>query len=216
MDIKASLIKSEFENNNRHLAPKTLKMKIKLNLLTLLITSITLSKIVHAQSTETINYNPNLVKDTTKKSINAAAFGKIGQANVNISYHSPGVRNRVIWGGLVPFDEVWVTGAHSATTVEIDKPFMLGDKTIAPGKYALFTIPGDKEWTIIFNTNWQQHLTDDYNIKDDVIRIKVKTVKQNTITERLQYFIKDIGNNKGTIAVAWEKLRVEFNVAIKG
>lgn len=191
-------------------------MKMKLNLLALLIISTALSGIVHAQSTETVNYNPNLIKDTTKKSIYAAAVGKIGQANVNISYHSPGVRKRVIWGGLVPYDEVWVTGAHSATTVEIDKPFILGNKTITPGKYALFTIPADKEWTIIFNTNWQQHLADDYNIKDDVIRIKVKPEMQNDVTERLQYFIKNIGSNKGTIAVAWEKVRVEFNVTIKG
>jgi len=105
-----------------------------------------------------VNYNPNAGVDTTKKSIKSAAIGKIGQANVSINYHSPGVRKRVIWGGLVPFDEVWVTGAHSATTFEINKPFQVADTKIAAGKYALFTIPGESEWTIILNKNWHVFL----------------------------------------------------------
>ena len=183
-------------------------MKLKLNLLTLLITSITLSKIVHAQSTETINYNPNLVKDTTKKSINAAAVGKIGQANVNISYHSPGVRNRVIWGGLVPFDEVWVTGAHSATTVEIDKPFMLGDKTIAPGKYALFTIPGDKEWTIIFNKTWNQWGAYDYKQADDALRVKATATSAKNAAEKFNIAV----DKSGAVTLLWGPQVVSFKV----
>ena len=161
---------------------------------------------------EVISYNPNAQYDSSKKSIKAAAIGKIGSANLTVSYHSPGVRNRVIWGGLVPNNEVWVTGAHSATIIDIDKPFMVGDKKISAGKYALFTIPANDEWTIILNTNYQQHLADDYNAKDDVVRIKVKPSLQNTITERLQYYIKDAGKNKGTIEMAWEKVRVEFAV----
>ncbi len=62
-------------------------------------------------------YNPNLVKDTTKKSIKSMAFAVVKNDSIKINYHSPGVRKRIIWGGLVPFDEVWVTGAHDATTI---------------------------------------------------------------------------------------------------
>ena len=165
--------------------------------------------------TDDISYNPNAKGDTSKRSIKSAAVGKIGSANVTISYHSPGVRKRIIWGGLVPNGEVWVTGAHSATTLETDKSFTIGDTRISAGKYALFTIPGKDEWIIIINKNWEQHLTDDYNLKDDVVRIKVKPEQLNENVERLQYFIEDKKGGKGTIAVAWEKVKVEFSVIIK-
>ena len=71
---------------------------------------------------EDICYNPNLIKDTSKKSIKSSAVGVIGKDSVKIIYHSPGVRKRIIWGGLVPYDEVWVTGAHDATTIEFASP----------------------------------------------------------------------------------------------
>lgn len=172
---------------------------------------------VTAQETkkaEVISYNPNALKDSSKKSIKSAAAGKIGPAKITISYHSPAVRKRVIWGGLVPYDDVWVTGAHSATSITINKPFIIEGKKVAAGKYALFTIPGENQWTVIINKNWQQHLTDDYSAKDDLVRIKIKPLIQDTVTERLQYYIKDAGKNRGKIAVAWEKVRVEFEVVI--
>lgn len=165
-----------------------------------------------AKKSDEVCYNPNLVKDTSKRSIKSAAISKIGQANVTINYHSPGVRKRIIWGGLVPYGEVWVTGAHDATTLEIDREFKVGGKTIPAGKYAFFTIPDKNEWVVIVNKQWKQHLATEYDKKEDVIRIKVKPVKQAKSMERLQYFIKNATGNKGTIAVAWEKLKVEFGV----
>jgi hypothetical protein len=166
-----------------------------------------------AQSGE-VCYNPNLVKDTSKKSINAMAVGVIGSDSVKISYHSPAVRKRIIWGGLVPYDEVWVTGAHDATTIEIAKPFIIGGKEINAGKYALFTIPGKEEWIVIINTKWKQHLASEYDQKEDVVRIKVKSQK-NALTERLQYFVESNKGNSGKIAVAWEKIKIEFPITIK-
>jgi hypothetical protein len=161
-----------------------------------------------------VNYNPNATKDSTKKSIKAAAIGKIGKANITINYHSPAVRKRVIWGGLVPYDDVWVTGAHNATNIVINKPFVFGGKKIPVGKYALFTIPGENEWIVIINKNWEQHLAFDYSQLQDVARISVKPTKRDNTLERLQYFITDKGNNTGTIAMEWEKLRVEFEIRI--
>ncbi|HEY1114962.1 MAG TPA: DUF2911 domain-containing protein [Chitinophagaceae bacterium] len=167
---------------------------------------------VQAQKAEACP-NPNLVKDTTKKSIKSFAEGKIGGATFTINYHSPGVRKRIIWGGLVPFDEVWVTGAHDATTLTVDKDVLLGGIKVAAGKYALFTIPGEKEWTVVINRHWKQHLASEYDQKDDVVRIRVKP-QDNTHTERLQYFIEAGKDKKGTIAVAWEKVRISFPVSV--
>ena len=159
-------------------------------------------------------YNPNLVKDTTKKSIKSMAVQVVGRDSVKITYHSPGVRKRIIWGGLVPFDEVWVTGAHDATTLEIGKPFIIAGKEIAAGKYALFTIPGKKDWTVIINTKWQQHLASEYDEKEDVVRIRVRP-KKHPHTERLQYYIEEKKAGEGIISVAWEKVRIDLPFAIK-
>lgn len=183
--------------------------------LAIICSAATITNAQQEKKVEEICYNPNAKGDTSKRSIKSAAVGKISEANVTINYHSPGVRKRVIWGGLVPYDEVWVTGAHNATNIEVDKEFVVGGKSIPAGKYALFTIPGKSVWTVIINKNWDQHLTDDYVEKDDVVRIKVKSLKQAKSTERLQYYIKNGTGNKGTIAVEWEKLKIEFPLAIK-
>lgn len=159
-------------------------------------------------------YNPNLIKDTTKKSIKSAVVAIMGGDSVKINYHSPGVRGRIIWGGLVPFGEVWVTGAHDATLLEVRKSFIIGDKEIKPGKYAIFTIPGKKEWIVIINSKWKQHLASEYDQAEDIVRITVKP-KKNAHTERLQYFIETESDHKGKIAVTWEKIRIEFPITIK-
>lgn len=169
---------------------------------------------VAAQKTEEVCYNPNLVKDTSKKSIKSMAFTVVKGDSIKINYHSPGVRKRIIWGGLVPFDEVWVTGAHDATTLEMPKAFVVNGKEIPAGKYAFFTIPGEEEWTLIINKNWKQHLATEYDEKEDIVRVKVKPLKVEH-TERLQYFVEVKQDRTGMIAVAWEKLRVTFSFELK-
>jgi hypothetical protein len=178
-------------------------------ILSLALSASVLSAKAQQQKTEEVCYNPNLVKDTTKKSIKSMAFAIHNGDSIKINYHSPAVRKRIIWGGLVPFDEVWVTGAHDATTLEIPKAIIVNGKEIQAGKYAFFTIPGKKEWTLIINKHWKQHLASEYDEKDDVIRVKLKP-KKVTHNERLQYFIEMGKTNSGKIAVAWEKLKIEF------
>jgi len=102
-------------------------------------------------------YKPDLVNG----SIKSQAIGKLGDVEIKISYYSPAVRGRIIWGGLVPFNKVWVTGAHSSTSIEVNRDLVIGDKTVPAGKYAFFTIPGKEDRTIIMNKNWRQHLTKD-------------------------------------------------------
>lgn len=162
------------------------------------------SLLAKAQQNEAVCYNPNLVNDTTKKSIKSMAVAGINGDSITISYHSPGVRKRVIWGGLVPYDEVWVTGAHNATTLSIGKPFIMDGQEIPAGKYAIFTIPGRKEWTVILNRNWEQHLASEYDQRDDVARIKVKPGNGKHL-ERLQYFIDTLKYPDCSITMHWER-----------
>lgn len=169
----------------------------------------TAGETAEVKKADEVCYNPNLVVDTSKKSIKSMAVAVIGGDSIKISYHSPGVRKRIIWGGLVPYDEVWVTGAHDATALETAKDFMIDGKLIPKGKYAIFTIPGKEEWTVIINKKWKQHLASEYDEKDDIVRVKVKP-RENDHTERLQYFIETTKENNGKIAVAWEKIKIEF------
>jgi hypothetical protein len=153
--------------------------------------------------------NPNAIVDTFKKSIPCVTRGTINGANVEINYYSPGVKNRTIWGGLVPYGEVWVTGAHSATNINITKAFSIGNVKVEAGKYAIFTIPGKEEWIFVLNKNYQQHLSDNYKQEEDILRLAVKPISVDAVTERLQYSILD---NK--LVIAWEKVKIEIPIVV--
>ncbi|MFD2247733.1 DUF2911 domain-containing protein [Pontibacter ruber] len=152
--------------------------------------------------------------DTLKGSLKAEAHGMIDDAHLTINYHSPAVRGRNIWGGLVAYNQVWVTGAHSATSLTTDKDITIGGKQLPAGKYALFTIPGENEWTIIINKNWEQHLADDYSEKEDVLRVTVKPEAGAQPQERLRYQIVSEADGKGAINISWDKLKVTVPVAV--
>lgn len=156
-----------------------------------------------------------IAADTTRKSLPKEVHAQVGKAHMTIRYHAPSVRGRTIWGGLVPFDEVWVTGAHAATSLEIDHPVLVGGKEIPSGKYALFTIPGKEKWTIIVNRNWEQHLADEYDSKDDVVRVEVKPELNEKVQERLQYAIVPDGDTRGAIYIRWEKVGVSLPFAVR-
>lgn len=153
--------------------------------------------------------------DTTKGSPHRAVMADIGNAHVHIEYSAPAVRNRVIWGGLVPYDAVWVTGAHRATSINISEDMIIADHALPAGKYAFFTIPGKEKWTVIINKNWQQHLADDYDQKEDVFRFMVTPQYDQPLAERLTYAVQPGNNGEGTISVAWEKWKISFPVKTK-
>src|SRR6476659_2856969 len=77
-------------------------------------------------------------------------------ANLTITYGSPSVKGRKIWGGLVPYDKVWRAGANEATQIETDKDLVVEGKKLPAGKYSLYTIPGENEWQIIINSQTGQ------------------------------------------------------------
>jgi hypothetical protein len=151
--------------------------------------------------------------DTLKKSIPKKAELKVGRAQFRISYYAPSVRGRIIFGGLVPLNEVWVTGAHSATSFEFNVPVTMGGKEIAAGKYAFFTIPGKDSWTIIINKNWEQHLSDDYSETEDVHRFTV-TPTEGTLRERLDYRLEKTSDKELKFVFRWEKVVVSFPIII--
>jgi hypothetical protein len=153
------------------------------------------------------------VKPTKKKvlSPHATAMAMIGDAHIHMDYSSPGVRNRIIFGGLLSYDAVWQAGAHNTTWLETNKDLIIDGKTLTAGKYGFFVIPSKEEWIVIFNTNWNQHGKDAYDAKDDVLRLKVKPMISKTVTEHLVYNVTKVNKNEGSISLAWEKVSISFN-----
>jgi hypothetical protein len=123
------------------------------------------------------------------------------------------VRGRNIWGGLVGYDEVWVSGAHTATSITFERDVQIKDTKVPAGMYAFFTIPGKKEWTLILNKNYNQHLADDYSDKEDVLRVVVKAQSVKNTVQRLTYTIDSKeGSSSGSISLLWEKIKVSLPV----
>lgn len=152
-------------------------------------------------------------KDTLKSSPKRVAMETIGQTHIHIEYGSPGVKGRMIWGGLVAYDQVWATGAHNATSVDFSTDVTIGGKKIKKGKYALFTIPGKTEWIIILNSKYGQHLADEYKEAEDIVRVSVKPIKKTQPIQRLTYSIQPQGK-EAVIMIEWEYLSVGLPVKL--
>lgn len=143
----------------------------------------------------------------------ATASGKIGAAQVTVNYSSPSVKGREVWGKLVPYGQVWRTGANAATTITFDKDLAIEGQPLKAGTYALFTIPTENEWTVIFSKKAKQSGAFDYKEAEDALRVKVKPVPAQEMNERLKFDVMSKGKNAGTIIMKWEKMEVP--VAVK-
>lgn len=159
--------------------------------------------------------NGSIGTDTMKGSPHRVAMGNINGNHIHIEYGSPGIKGRIIWGGLVPYDKVWVTGAHSATNITFSDAVTFGDKKIAAGRYALFTIPGKENWTVILNKKYEQHLADDYNETEDAARITVTPGVSDKIVPRLTYTVDQTGEQKGEIVMQWEKITLNIPISFQ-
>ena len=169
----------------------------------------------HAAHQHGEHESPAANTDTIKGSPQRSAMANIGPVHVHLEYSSPGVRGRIIWGGLVPFREVWVTGAHNATSIQFYDQVKIAGKVVPKGKYAFFTIPDTSEWTLILNRNWDQHLADEYDAKDDILRLKVKPDTLSTVQERLLYKVLADNDQQGKIEMYWEKLKISLPIELK-
>ncbi len=150
--------------------------------------------------------------DKKVKSPHTAAMVNVGENHVHIDYSSPRVRGRRIFGGLVAYGEVWSTGAHNATSISFTQDVVINNQTIKEGKYALFTIPGKEKWTVLLNTNWDQHLADEYNADEDVLRMDVTPTLSDESLEELTFTVIPLDDKTGTIRFQWEKVTFEFDI----
>ncbi len=136
----------------------------------------------------------------------------VGNINLQIYYSRPSVKERKVWGELVPYGEVWRTGANEATVFQIDKDIFVEGQTLHAGKYALFTIPGEEEWTVIFSNNPDQWGAFKYTQSEDALRVQVKPKTNTEHTENLTFRVISEEKHLADILLEWEKLQIPIHI----
>jgi hypothetical protein len=148
--------------------------------------------------------------DAKRKSKNGRVEGSAGGAGVVIEYGRPNVNGRKVWGELVPWGQVWRTGADEATTIAFDRDVTVEGRPLAKGTYSLFSIPAEKGWTIVFNRVAEQWGAFDYDAKQDALRVEV-AARAHEQTETLTFALE-----QDAVVLRWEKLEVPFQVRAAG
>jgi hypothetical protein len=139
----------------------------------------------------------------------------VGLTDIEIVYSRPGVKGRPIFDGLVPYGQVWRTGANNATKITFSTPVKLNGAEIPAGTYALFTIPGETEWTIIINKGAAQWGAFQYNETNDLVRVKATPVKLSQSIETFTIEFTDIRDESATLNLLWEKTLVPVKIEIE-
>ena len=147
-----------------------------------------------------------------RESPGATVRQNIGISSIEIAYHRPAVKGRKIWGGLVPYGEVWRLGANDATTLEISDAMKVAGHDVPAGKYGFFAIPGPEAWTLILNKRPQQWGAYFYKAEEDFLRFEVKP-EAAPFTEWMTFDLYPEDRNRVRLGFAWEKLR--FSIPIE-
>ena len=136
----------------------------------------------------------------------------IDGAKIAVTYGRPYMKGRKIMGGLVPFNQVWRTGADEATLLVTDKALMFGGTHLQPGTYSLFTLPGDKSWQLIVNKQTGQSGTE-YDQKQDLARIPMTVTKTSGPVEQFTIAVADTPAG-GDLRLTWESTQATASFTV--
>jgi hypothetical protein len=140
------------------------------------------------------------------------ASGAAGGAKITIEYHRPSVKSREIWGGLVPYGQVWRLGANEATTITFSGAVKVEGKDVPAGTYALFAIPSKDKWTFIVNKVAKQWGAFKYNQSEDLLRFDVTPQAGNAV-ETMTFSIVSKSPTTASVEMEWAKVKVAFTVS---
>ena len=135
----------------------------------------------------------------------------VGTTDITITYNRPGVKGRTIWGGLVPYDQVWRTGANEATVFQVSDDVLVNGQKLAKGSYSLHTIPGRDQWTVIFNKTANQWGSYSYDQAHDALRVTVKPERAE-FREWMGFEIPEMTTDTAKVVLRWENVAVPFTV----
>lgn len=144
-----------------------------------------------------------------------AAFVKqrVGLTDVTLEYSRPSVKGREIFGSLVPFDQLWRTGANKATSITFSTPVTIGEKRLDASTYSIFTIPNEEKWMVILNSETELWGVDGYSEEKDVIRIPV-TPTEGEMHESFTISIEDVTPNSANVVISWATTSVSFPIEV--
>ena len=147
--------------------------------------------------------------DSAKASPNASVSQTIGTTQVTLTYGRPSVNERTIFGGLVPYDEVWRTGANESTAITFSDDVLIEGEEVSAGTYSLYTLPSEDSWNIIINDklSWGTQ----YDMSEDVLRVEVDSEESFFVEQMLIYF-EDISAESGNMVIHWADTRVEVQI----
>lgn len=151
--------------------------------------------------------------DLPRPSPNATVSQMVGVTKISVQYSRPGVKGRKIWGELVPYGEVWRTGANENTTITFSTPVKIGGTELPAGIYGLQTIPTAGDWTVIFSKDADEWGAFSYKQENDALRLQAKP-EPAELRERLAFDIEDVTDTSAKVVLHWEKLRVPFTVEV--
>lgn len=147
--------------------------------------------------------------DSAKASPNAAVTQTIGTTQVSLTYGRPSVNDRVIFGDLVPYDEVWRTGANESTAITFSDDVLIEGEPVDAGTYSLYSVPGEETWSIIINDklSWGTQ----YDVSEDVLRVEVDAEESFFVEQMLIYF-EDISAESGNMVIHWADTKVSVQI----
>ncbi len=140
----------------------------------------------------------------------------VGTTEVTVIYSRPGVKDRDIFGALVPYDRTWRTGANQSTKLKLSGDATIGGKPVPAGEYALYTIPGEDEWTIIVSTNTELWGAFDYDQSNDVARFQAEAEEIDDEVETFTINFSHFDGYDAVMYLAWDDVRVEFPISTRG
>lgn len=149
---------------------------------------------------------------TPQASPTATITQKVGVSNISVEYSRPGVKEREIFGGLVPYGEIWRTGANKATKITFEEDVIFGGQRVKKGSYSLFTIPNDKAWKVLLNSETELWGTGDY---DEAKEVYNQTIELRESSGFVESFTIDFGTFKDFSAVMslkWANTVVEIKI----
>ncbi|WP_265765790.1 DUF2911 domain-containing protein [Fodinibius salsisoli] len=176
-------------------------MLTAIGLLAVLLTGVNNTVLAQERGNEEARVSPNATVSQT-----------IGTNIISISYSRPSVNDREVFGGsLVPFGEVWRTGANESTTITFSEDVTIEGQALAAGTYSLYTIPGEDQWTIIFNEkiSWGTQ----YDENQDVIQVEVEPMEAEMM-EQMMFYFTDITQTSGTAVLRWDDVKVPFTIKV--
>jgi len=148
---------------------------------------------------------------TPRPSPDATVIQFVGVTEVQIDYSSPGVKGRKIWGELVPFGEIWRTGANEATTITFSDVVKINGNELPAGTYGIHTIPNENEWEFIFSKDTKVDGSSNFDKEKEVLRVKAKP-EEHHFMERMTFLFTDVTDNSVSVNLLWDKLKVSFKI----